>query len=71
MLPETFCAITVSAKLFLPQGRGEGWEVSPDESCFTTYRVCVSVCVCLCVCVSVCLCVCVLSCSVLSDSHGL
>ena len=26
-----------------PQGRGEGWELSPDENCFTTYRVCVCV----------------------------
>ena len=32
---------------WVPQVRGEGWELSPDENCFTTYRVCVCVCVCV------------------------
>ena len=31
---------------WVPQGRGEGWELSQNEIYFTTYCVCVCVCVC-------------------------
>lgn len=44
---EIFCAITVSAKLFVPQGRGEG------RGGFTRWELLHSLmCVCVCVCVT-------------------